>query len=72
MRNTGLDIVIPAEVTSHHVENLSLKHNFAIKVKVPRNPVIPMLNYDIPWGFFEGVSQGHNPKCGVEVVMRLS
>jgi hypothetical protein len=34
----------------------------------PFNPILPSLDYEIPWGYFDGASQGHPPSCGVGVV----
>jgi ribonuclease HI len=35
-------------------------------------PILPTLDYDIPWGYFDGVSQGHPPSCRVGVVMFIN
>jgi ribonuclease HI len=31
--------------------------------------VPPPIDYTIPWGYFDGASQGHPPACGVRVVL---
>jgi ribonuclease HI len=44
--------------------------------KIPKNkqctPILPTLDYDIPWGYFDGASQGHPPSCRVGVVMFIN
>jgi len=37
-----------------------------------RNHVLPSLNYEIPWGYFDGTSQRFPPKCGVDVVLFIN
>jgi hypothetical protein len=37
-----------------------------------RIPILPSLDYEIPWGYFYGVSQGHPPSCGVGVVLYIN
>jgi hypothetical protein len=41
------------------------------KTKI-HQPILPSLVSDIPWGFFDGASQRHPPRCGVGVVIHLS
>jgi hypothetical protein len=36
------------------------------------NPILPSLDYEIPWGYFDGASQGHPPSCGVGVVLYIN
>jgi hypothetical protein len=31
--------------------------------------VIPSIDYEVPWGYFDGAIQGHPPMCGVRVVL---
>jgi ribonuclease HI len=35
------------------------------KQKKNKNSVMPHIDYDILWGFFDGASQGDPPRCGV-------
>lgn len=43
-----------------------------LKPKNLRLLSMPDLDYEIPWGFFDGASQGHPPYCGVGVVLFVS
>jgi ribonuclease HI len=42
-----------------------------MKTKNPRLLVMSHLDFEIPWGFFDGAFQGHPPMCGVGVVLHL-
>jgi hypothetical protein len=34
-----------------------------VKTKKPRIQVMSPLDFEIPWGFFDGACQGHPPVC---------
>jgi len=42
------------------------------KETVTHFPMLQEIDFGIPWGYFDGASQGHPPRCGVGVVLYIS
>lgn len=56
---------------SYTTKIISLSKEFILEPKkwLSRSPQMPELGYDVSWVFFDGVSRGHPPHCGVCVVL---
>jgi hypothetical protein len=54
------------------VQKLSREHMHLEKAPKFRNIIEPVIDKEIPWGFFDGASQGHPARCGVGVVLFIS
>ena len=52
--------------------NLSTEFLIDIEIKDPRVSVMLELDFGIPWGFFDGVCQGHPPVCAVGVFLCIN
>jgi hypothetical protein len=61
--------VIPPKVSFDLIIKISREFKLDPKENKLRIPIIPNLNQEITWGFFDGASQGHPPRCGVRVVL---
>jgi ribonuclease HI len=66
------DKLVPPEVTM--TISLSQAKEFKAKIRASktRTMIPPLIDYTIPWGFFNGASQGHPPTYGVGVVLYIS
>jgi hypothetical protein len=73
-RNSSIfrDTAIPPEITADIVLRLSNEFMMDLKVKGPRLPTMPEVDFEVPWGFFDGACQGHPHVCGVGIVLYLS
>jgi ribonuclease HI len=40
--------------------------------KNPLNLIMPLIDYEITWGYFDGESQGHPPMCGVGIIIFIN
>jgi hypothetical protein len=70
--NIFIDADIPHEVTASLILNLLKEFKVDQKIKNPRIPFMLDLDFKIPWGYFDGASQGHPTVCGVEVVLFMN
>jgi hypothetical protein len=72
-RNSSIFIneEIPSTITASLIIKFSMDYVVEEKEKNQRLLIIPELNLDILWGFFDGSSQGHPVVCGVGVVLFL-
>jgi hypothetical protein len=61
----------PPEVTTGFIIKITKEFVVEPKEKKQRVPIIPELDLDIPWGFFDGSIQGDQPVCGVGKVFFL-
>lgn len=48
------------------------EYKVEVKSKNPKKPIMQAIDYDIPWGFFDGACQGLPLVCGVGVVLFMS
>ena len=73
-RNSSIfnDKDTPLEVTTGIILNLPKEFLIDIEIKDPRVSVMLELDFGIPWGFFDGVCQGHPPVCGVGVFLCIN
>lgn len=60
---------MPPEVTATLTLNKAAEFREDPKAIKPRNPVFTSIDYEIPWGYFDGANQGHHPMCRVGVVL---
>jgi hypothetical protein len=63
---------IPLDVIAGLVIKITKEYMVDHKVKIPRNLVMPVLDGDIPWGYFDCASEGHPPICRVGEVLFLN
>jgi hypothetical protein len=68
--NTSIfkDKYIPPEITTNITLNLAEE----FKEKNPCILVMPSINYEVPWGYFDVMCQGHPPSCGVGAVLYIN
>lgn len=55
---------IPKELTSALIFQWKNEHKCPPKVQKIRRIKPPVINYDMPWDFFDGASQGSPPLAG--------
>jgi hypothetical protein len=63
------------EVVAGLVSNISSEFKSEHKIPKQRKPIMPPLIEGVPWGYFNGASQGHPMHCGVRgclVYFRIS
>jgi ribonuclease HI len=65
------DKFMPPEVTTNITLNQAVEFREDPKALKTRLPVLPTIDYEVPWGYFDGASQGHPPMCGVGVVLYI-
>jgi hypothetical protein len=66
------DKLVPLEVTTTLTLNHVVKFGEDPKATKPRNPVFVSIDYEIPWGYLDGASEGHLLMCGVGVVLFIN
>lgn len=73
-RNSSIfrDVDIPHEVTVGLILKLPKEFKVNPKIKNPRVPVMHDLDFEIPWGYFDGTNQGHLAVCGVGIVLFMN
>jgi hypothetical protein len=63
---------IPPEISAGLIVKLTQEYKMEPKLKNPRAPVMPQLDSNIPWAFFDGASQGDPPVCVVGAVLYMN
>jgi hypothetical protein len=66
------DTLVPHEVTVTISLSQAKEFKAELRASKTRTVIPPPIDYTIPWGFFDGSSQGHPPNCGVGVVLYIS
>jgi hypothetical protein len=66
------DRFIPPEKTTSLTLNMAEEFKEALKPQKSCCPLPPDIDYSIPWGYFDGASQGVPPRCGVGVVLYIN
>jgi hypothetical protein len=54
------------------IEKLTNEYKCDPKQQKVRVLLMPLLDYETPWGFFDGASQGHPPRCGFRVLLFMN
>jgi hypothetical protein len=66
------DKQVPSEVFFGLIEKLKKEFKCEPKQKKTMIPTMSSMRFEIPWGFFDGSSQGHPPRCKVGVVLFIT
>jgi hypothetical protein len=66
------DISIPSEEVAGLIVKLTGKYKVNIKEKKIKTPIIPQIVEGVPWVFFDGFNQGHQPRCGAGGILFIS
>lgn len=67
-----MDRWVDPDATTTLTLNQAAKFKEDPKGQKTRIPILPSLDYRIPWGYFNGASQGHLPSCGVGVALYIN
>ena len=54
------------------IEKVSREFKLDPKTKKPRILVMPQLDFDMSWGYFDGANLGHSPRMGINVILYLN
>jgi ribonuclease HI len=73
VRNTNIfkEKLVPPKVTAALTIGQTMEFLNKPKETVPHFSMLQKLDFGIPWGYFDGASQGHPPRCGVGVVLYI-